>query len=144
MWKVGIDADEVTLVNLLQTCKHLLDPIHCKSIHLIIIQRGYERRDTVTWSTMIAGFTPCGMPDEAIAVFQEMNQSAMIAAYSMNGLLHYALALVGKMRAHGLRPNPVTTLSVLSACSHGGLIEEGLLFFHEFVQDHAVELRLEH
>ncbi|GMP72270.1 hypothetical protein CsSME_00030366 [Camellia sinensis var. sinensis] len=250
MWKAGIDADGVTLVNLLQTCKHLLDPIHLKSIHLIIIRRGYEvndlvmnslidayakcnlitlawslfnqmkRRDTVTWSTMIAGFTHCGMPDEAIAVFQEMNQvqnkhnvitvlnlleacsisadlkrsqsahgiairrgveadvavgtaildmyskcgaieaservfdqipkknvvswSAMIAAYGMNGLPHYALALVDKMRAHGLRPNPVTTLSVLSACSHGGLIEEGLLFFQELVQDHAVELRLEH
>ncbi|CAL5409936.1 unnamed protein product [Camellia sinensis] len=250
MWKAGIDADGVTLVNLLQTCKHLLDPIHLKSIHLIIIRRGYEvndlvmnslidayakcnlitlawslfnqmkRRDTVTWSTMIAGFTHCGMPDEAIAVFQEMNQvqnkpnvitvlnlleacsisadlkrsqsahgiairrgmeadvavgtaildmyskcgaieaservfdqipkknvvswSAMIAAYGMNGLPHYALALVDKMRAHGLRPNPVTTLSVLSACSHGGLIEKGLLFFQELVQDHAVELRLEH
>ncbi|KAL7211690.1 hypothetical protein ACSBR2_014528 [Camellia fascicularis] len=250
MWKAGIDADEVTLVNLLQTCEHLLDPIHCKSIHSIIIQRGYEvndlvmnslidayakcnlitlawnlfnqmkRRDTVTWSTMIAGFTHCGMPDEAIAVFQEMKQvqnkpnvitvlnlleacsisadlkrsksahgiairrgveadvavgtaildmyskcgaikasesvfdqitkknfvswSAMIAAYGMNGLPQYALALVDKMRAHSLRPNPVTTLSVLSACSHGGLIEEGLLFFRELAQDHAVELRLEH
>ncbi|KAL6978069.1 hypothetical protein U1Q18_047819 [Sarracenia purpurea var. burkii] len=250
MWKAGIEADEVTLVNLLQTCKHLLDPIHCKAIHSIIIRQAYEtndllinslidayakgnliafawnlfsqtkRRDTVIWSTMIAGFVHCGMPDEAIAVFQAMNQaqnkpnavtvlnlldacsvsaelkrsksahgiairrglavdvavgtaildmyskcgaieaservfhqipcknivswSAMIAAYGMNGLPHQALALLHKMKAHCLKPNPVTMLSVLSACSHGGLIEEGLSFFKELVQDHGVELKLEH
>lgn len=250
MSKEGIEADEVTMVNLLQTCKHFCDPIHCKSIHSIIIRQGYEtndlvisslidayakgnlitlawnlfnqakRRDTVTWSTMIAGFTHCGMPDEAIAVFQEMNETqnkpnaitmlnlleacsvyaelkrsksahaiatrrglaqdvavgtaildmyskcgaiesservfdqlpqtniitwgAMIAAYGMNGLPRSALALFHKLKTHGLKPNPVITLSVLSACSHGGLIKEGLLFFKELVKDDVSELRLEH
>ncbi|XP_058191773.1 pentatricopeptide repeat-containing protein At2g17210 [Rhododendron vialii] len=250
MSKEGIEADEVTLVNLLQTCKHFCDPIHCKCIHSVIIRRGYEvndlvlsslidayakgnlitfawnvfhqakRRDTVTWSTMIAGFTHCGMPDEAIAIFQEMNETqnkpnaitvlnlleacsvsaelkrsksahavairrglapdvavgtaildmyskcgaiesservfeqlpqsniiswgAMIAAYGMNGLPHSALALFHELKTHGLKPNPVTTLSVLSACSHGGLIEEGLLFFDELVKDDVGQLRLEH
>ncbi|KAI8529159.1 hypothetical protein RHMOL_Rhmol12G0204000 [Rhododendron molle] len=250
MSKEGIEADEVTLVNLLQTCKHFCDPIHCKCIHSVIIRRGYEvndlvlsslidayakgnlitfawnvfnqvkRRDTVTWSTMIAGFTHCGMPDEAIAVFREMNKTqnkpnaitvlnlleacsvsaelkrsksahavairrglapdvavgtaildmyskcgaiesservfeqlpqsniiswgAMIAAYGMNGLPHSAVALFHELKTHGLKPNPVTTLSVLSACSHGGLIEEGLLFFEKLVKDDVGELRLEH
>ncbi|XP_052180844.1 pentatricopeptide repeat-containing protein At2g17210 [Diospyros lotus] len=250
MQKAGAEADEVTLVNLLQAWKHFLDPVHCKSIHSVIVRRGYEnnyivinslidayskcnlirpawnlfnlikRRDTVTWSTMIAGFTRCGMPDEALYLFQEMSQvenkpnaitllnlleacsvsaelkrsksahgiavrrglagevavgtaivdmyskcgaikasekvfdqipqknivswSAMVAAYGMNGLPRGALALIGKMKAHGLKPNPVTTLSVLSACSHGGLIEEGLSFFKELVQDQNIELKLEH
>lgn len=34
-----------------------------------------KRRDVVSWSKMISGFIHCGMPDEAIAVFQEMNQT---------------------------------------------------------------------
>ncbi|KAK9287215.1 hypothetical protein L1049_015628 [Liquidambar formosana] len=250
MGKEGIKADEVTLVNLLQSCKYFMDPFKCKLIHSTIIRRGYElnelvlnslidayakcnlvelawklfgamkSRDMVSWSTMIAGFTHCGKPDEAIAVFKEMNQaqekpnavtvlnlleacsvsadlkrskwahcvairrgflgevavgtaildmyskcgaieasrkafdqiphknivswSAMIAGYGMNGLAHDALALLANMKMHGLKPNAVTTLCVLSACSHGGLVDEGLSFFEEMVQDHGVELRVEH
>lgn len=68
----------------------------------------------------------------------------MVAAYGMNGLAHEALALVAEMKLGGLQPNAVTTLSVLSACSHGGLVEEGLSFFNSMVQDHGVEPALEH
>ncbi|XP_059648083.1 pentatricopeptide repeat-containing protein At2g17210 [Cornus florida] len=250
MRKAGFEADAVTLVNLLQTCKHFVDTSQCKSIHATVIRRGYElnelvmnslinayakcniimlawrlfnqmkRRDTVTWSTMIAAFAYCGMPDEAIAVFQQMywvhekpnmvtmlnlleacsvsaelkrskwahgiairrglaaevavgtaildmyskcgaveasrkafdqipkknivSWSAMIGAYGMNGFASDALALLAEMKSHGLKPNPVTMLSVLSACSHGGLVEEGLAFFEELVQDRGTELGLEH
>lgn len=250
MRNLGIEADEVTLVNLLHLCKYYIDPLQCKLIHSIVLRRGYEsndlvinsltdayakcdlitlawtlfiqmkRRDTVNWSTMIAGFTHCGMPGEAISLFQEMyraqekpnaitvlnllkacscyaelkrakwshgiairrdlasevvtgtaildmysscgdieasrkafNQiscknivsySAMISACGMNGLAHDAIALLAEMKLHGLKPNSVTTLSVLSACSHGGLVAEGLRFFEDLVQDPEVELRLEH
>ncbi|GMY05289.1 pentatricopeptide repeat-containing protein At2g17210 [Fagus crenata] len=250
MGKEGIEADEVTLVNILQTFKFFVQPFQCKSVHCVIIRRGYEsnelvlnslmdayakcnfvelawelfdameKRDVISWSTMIAGFTYCGKPDEAIAVFQEMahaqeklnvvtiinlleacsasaelrrsmwahgisirrgleaevavgtaiiemyskcgaiedsrkafeqipeknifSWSAMIAAYGMNGFAHEALALLAEMKKHGVKPNAVTALSVLSACSHGGLIEEGLCFFNSMVQDHGVEPGLEH
>ncbi|XP_023913663.2 pentatricopeptide repeat-containing protein At2g17210 [Quercus suber] len=250
MVKEGIEADEVSLVNILQTCKFFVQPFHCKSVHCVIIWWGYEsnelvlnslidaygkcnlielawelfdgmeRRDVVSWSTMIAGFTYCGKPDEAIAVFQEMiyaqeklnvvtiinlleacsasaelrrsmwahgisiyrgleaevavataivemyskcgaiedsrkafeqisdknvfSWSAMIAAYGMNGFAHEALTLIAEMKKHGVEPNAVTALSVLSACSHGGLIEEGLGFFNSMIKDHRVEPGLEH
>ncbi|KAF5740360.1 pentatricopeptide repeat-containing protein [Tripterygium wilfordii] len=246
----GVESDEVTLVNILQTFKHFVHPTQCKSVHCVIVRRGFEsnelllsslidayakcclielawrtfvrmkRRDTVSWSTMIAGFTLCGKPDEAIAVFQEMNRekvkpnavtiinlleacsvsselkrskwahgiavreffaeevsvgtaivdmyskcgvieaskkafdlipkknlvswSAMISAYGMNGLAHEALHLLAGMEQHGVKPNSVTALSVLSACSHGGLVEEGLFFFKSMVQDQKIEPCLEH
>ncbi|KAL6218480.1 hypothetical protein ACLB2K_011691 [Fragaria x ananassa] len=255
MGKEGINADEVTLVNILQACKHLR-LVHCKSVHCVTIRWGFDsnelilnslidayakcncielawklfermqKRDVVLWSTMIAGFTHCGRPDQAIALFGEMARlhaqddqkpneitiinlfeacavsaelnwakgahgiairrglaagdqvavgtatfdmyskcgaigesrkafdqisgknimswSALIAAYGMNGLAHKALALVEEMKLYAVKPNAVTTLSVLSACSHGGLVEEGLSFFNSLVQDHGVEPRLEH
>lgn len=250
MGKDGFEMDEVSLVNVLQTCKHFVDPLRCKSVHCVMIRRGYEsnemvmnslidayakcslveharelfngikRRDVVAWSTMISGFTHGGRPGDAIAVFQEMQQaeekpnavtiinlleacsvlaqfkkskwahavavrqglatevavgtaivdmyskcgeieasrrafdqilekniiswSAMIAAYGINGLAYEALALHDEMKLHGLKPNAVTTLNVLSACSHGGLVKEGLSFFDSMAQDHGVELGLEH
>ncbi|KAF3434864.1 hypothetical protein FNV43_RR21951 [Rhamnella rubrinervis] len=246
----SIESDAVSLVSILQTCKHFVDPLQCKSVHCVMIRRGNEsnemvlnalidayakcslielarklfdgmkRTDVVSWSTMISGFTHCGMPDEAIAVFLEMSRakerpnlitiinvleacsvlaklktskwahaisirrllatevavgtaivdmyskcgaieasrrafdqilkknvvswSAMIAAYGMNGLAHEALSLLTEMKLHGVKPNAVTVVCVLSACSHGGLVEEGLSFFNSMVQDHGLEARLEH
>lgn len=250
MGKDGIEADEVSLVNILQTCKHFVDPLSCKSVHCVMIRRGYEsnemvmntlidayvkcslteparklfngikRKDVVLWSTMIAGFTHSGRPDDAIAVFEEMQLAlqrpnaitiinlleacsvlaelkrsmwahaiamrqglaaevavgtaivdmyskcgaieasrrafdqilekniiswcAMIVAYGTNSLAREALALHAEMKLHGLKPNAVTTLCVLSACSHGGLLEEGLSFFNSMARDHGVEPTLEH
>ena len=45
---------------------------------------------------------------------------------------------------HGVEPNVVTAISLLSACSHGGLIEEGLGFFNSIIKDHRFEPGLEH
>ncbi|TXG65035.1 hypothetical protein EZV62_012029 [Acer yangbiense] len=246
----AIEVDEITLVNILQISKFIVLPMLCKSVHCVILRREYESnefalnslvdayakcyivevawklfngmkiKDVVSWSTMIAGFAHCGMPDEAISVFRDMKQaeenphtvtiinlleacsvsaelsksrwahgiairgglagevavgtaivdmyskcgdieasrkafdqiskknvvswSAMVAAYGMNGLANEALALVDEMKLHGLKPNSVTTLSALSACSHGGLIQEGLSFFESMVQDHGIEPELEH
>ncbi|KAM1483272.1 hypothetical protein ACFXTO_035481 [Malus domestica] len=68
----------------------------------------------------------------------------MIAACGMNGLGHEALSLLAEMKLYGLKPNAVTILSLLSACSHGGLIEEGRSLFASMVQNHEVERGLEH
>ncbi|KAL0403784.1 UNVERIFIED_CONTAM: Pentatricopeptide repeat-containing protein [Sesamum radiatum] len=252
MRKSGIDADEVTLVNLLQICKVLGDLRQCKLVHSRVLQGGFQsndlvmnslidayakcnqiklawrvfcqmkRPDIVTWSTIISGFTHCGMPDEAIALYRDMrlslenpnpnpvtllslleacalsaelgrskwahgvairmglasdvvvgtaildmyskcgaihasrkafdqisrkniiSWSAIIAAYGLNGLPHDALALLYEMEVHGLKPNPVTILSVLSACCHGGLVEEGLSVFKGLANKHGAELKLEH
>ncbi|KAL0340516.1 UNVERIFIED_CONTAM: Pentatricopeptide repeat-containing protein [Sesamum radiatum] len=252
MRKSGVDADEVTLVNLLQICKVLGDLRQCKLVHSRVFQGGFQsndlvmnslidayakcnqinlawrvfcqmkRPDIVTWSTIISGFTHCGMPDEAIALYRDMrlslenpnpnpvtllslleacalsaelgrskwahgiairmglasdvvvgtaildmyskcgaipvsrkafdqifakniiSWSAIITAYGLNGLPHDALALLYEMEVHGLKPNPVTILSVLSACCHGGLVEEGLSVFKGLANKHGTELKLEH
>ncbi|KAJ4964366.1 hypothetical protein NE237_024305 [Protea cynaroides] len=250
MGKAGIEADEVTMVTFLQAIKNLVHPLHCKSIHSMVLRRGYElnklvlnslidayakcdlvdlawelfkrmtRRDLISWSTIIAGFAHCGEPNKAMTIFEEMNQlqekpnavtilslleacavlsdlrrskwghaiaikrglsmevevgtaildvyskcgeidlsrrvfdhmpernvvswSAMIAAYGMNSRAHDALALLAEMESQGMKPNAVTILSVLSACSHGGLVEQGLYCLEKMVQNHGFEPSLEH
>ncbi|KAI7999428.1 Pentatricopeptide repeat-containing protein [Camellia lanceoleosa] len=149
MNQVQNKPNAITVSNLLEACSISTDLKRSKSAHGIAIRRGVKA-DIAVGTAILDMYSKCGAIEASKRVFDQIPKknvvswSAMIAAYGMNGLLQYALALVGKMRAHGLRPNPGTTLSVLSACSHGGLIEEGLLFFQELVQDHAVELRLEH
>ncbi|KAF5939543.1 hypothetical protein HYC85_023802 [Camellia sinensis] len=51
--------------------------------------------------------------------------TAMINGFAMHGDAVNALSLFYQMSNYGIRPNEVTFLAVLSACSHGGLVDEG-------------------
>ncbi|KAL0453181.1 UNVERIFIED_CONTAM: putative pentatricopeptide repeat-containing protein [Sesamum latifolium] len=57
-------------------------------------------KDLVTWSSMIEGLGTHGLGSEALEFFH-------------------------KMKAEGIEPNSVTFLSLLSACSHSGLLYKG-------------------
>ncbi|KAJ1259991.1 hypothetical protein BS78_10G197800 [Paspalum vaginatum] len=55
--------------------------------------------------------------------------SAVISGHGQQGRVAEALALFDRMAADGFRPNDVTFLAVLTACAHGGLVDEGLRRF---------------
>uniref|UniRef100_A0A0A9GMX1 Pentatricopeptide repeat-containing protein n=1 Tax=Arundo donax TaxID=35708 RepID=A0A0A9GMX1_ARUDO len=55
--------------------------------------------------------------------------SSMIEAYSSHGYDREALALFHQMLEEEVRPNGVTFLSLLSACSHTGLVSEARELF---------------
>jgi pentatricopeptide repeat protein len=48
------------------------------------------------------------------------------------------------MQENGYRPNDVTYVVLLSACSHSGLVDEGLKIFESMVNDISIAVRDEH
>ena len=48
------------------------------------------------------------------------------------------------MQKECLKPNQITFLSVLNACSHGGLVEEGLKFFTKMVNKYQISPDVKH
>jgi pentatricopeptide repeat protein len=42
------------------------------------------------------------------------------------------------MKQEGVLPDAVTFVGVLSACSHGGLVDEGLEYFNSMCEDHGI------
>ncbi|GJN34504.1 hypothetical protein PR202_gb23169 [Eleusine coracana subsp. coracana] len=77
----------------------------------------------------------CGRLDAARAVFdrvQDRNQAvygSMIQAYGSHGHGVTALDVFRLMLANGVAPGDVCFVFVLSACTHGGLVEDGLRLF---------------
>ncbi|XP_059656752.1 pentatricopeptide repeat-containing protein At1g09220, mitochondrial-like [Cornus florida] len=69
-----------------------------------------ERRNLVSWTSIISGLAMHGMAKEAVDNFRRMENARVM-------------------------PNSVTFLSVLNACSHGGLVEEGLSIFRKMVNE---------
>ncbi|ESQ27692.1 hypothetical protein EUTSA_v10018254mg [Eutrema salsugineum] len=78
-----------------------------------------EKRSIVSWTSMIAGLAMHGHGEEAIRFFNEMTQS-------------------------GVRPDGIAFISLLYACSHGGLIKEGEYYFSKMKRVYHIEPEIEH
>jgi pentatricopeptide repeat protein len=70
--------------------------------------------------------------------------TAIIAAYSMHGYGNDALKLFEQMQQSGMNPNHVTLVCVLSACGHAGLVDEGIQYFHSMKESYHLTPEMEH
>ncbi|TYG48744.1 hypothetical protein ES288_D10G040300v1 [Gossypium darwinii] len=68
----------------------------------------------------------------------------MIAGYGMHGYGNEAIATFNEMRDAGIEPDEVSFISILYACSHSGLLEQGWRFFYIMKNDFNIEPKLEH
>jgi len=88
--------------------------------------------------------------DSAVRVFDSTTEkdvvlwSSMIAGYGAHGLGQEAVALYQKMIGSSIKPNSVTFVSVLSACSHSGMVQEGRQIFDSMTRVYGVMPNPEH
>lgn len=81
-------------------------------------------------------YSKCGCLDSALSIFMRMKEkniltwTAMATGLAIHGKGKEALQLLDAMGACGLKPNAVTFTSLLLACCHAGLVDEGLQLFH--------------
>lgn len=74
---------------------------------------GMSRRDLVSWTSMMIGYGTHGYGEKVVELFEEMVRS-------------------------GIRPDRIVCMAVVSACSHAGLIDEGLRYFKVMVDDYNI------
>eukprot|EP00249_Psilotum_nudum_P015229 c25216_g5_i4 orf=2-415(+) len=92
----------------------------------------------------------CGNVDDAKSVFNKMPQwdvvswTAMIAAYAQNGHGKEALKLFKQMQREGVKPDKATFISILSGCSHAGLLDDGWRYFLSMHRDYALPIIADH
>ncbi|KAI9160876.1 hypothetical protein LWI28_012344 [Acer negundo] len=71
----------------------------------------------------------------------------MITAFAKLGYAQEALALFERMQSFGgneARPDEITVIGVLDACSHAGFIDKGRRFFKCMNRSWGIEPRIEH
>eukprot|EP01018_Ginkgo_biloba_P019175 Gb_04167 [translate_table: standard] len=149
MLLVDVIPNLVSMVSVLPACAHLAALQQGKWIHGYIIRSGFES-DIAVGTALINMYAKCGSIDDARQLFDKMSErdvvswSAMIAGYGMHGHGEKALALFSQMRQKGIKPNHITFISVLSACSHTGLVDEGWQYFDSMIQDYFITPTVEH
>ncbi|KAJ7527991.1 hypothetical protein O6H91_16G079700 [Diphasiastrum complanatum] len=149
MKQEGVQPDNVTFVLLLKACASLAALEQGKQLHSEIIKRGFQS-DVVVGNTLVDMYAKCGCTEDAQELFDNMSErnvvswNAMIAGYAHNGIAQEALALFEQMQRDGTKPNEVTYISVLSACAHSGLVDQGCYVFDSMCKTHGVTPTKEH
>ncbi|KAK8935900.1 Pentatricopeptide repeat-containing protein [Platanthera zijinensis] len=107
-------------------------------------------KDIVTWTSIISGYAKCGCLDMALEIFENMpiknirSWNALIGGLAMHGHGKEALGYFEWMVRTGLKPNDVSFIAILSACSHSGLVEEGRRHFASMIKFHDLVPKIEH
>ncbi|KAI3446722.1 hypothetical protein Pfo_003387 [Paulownia fortunei] len=149
MQKLDIHPNPVTITSILSACAQLGALGLGKWVHDLIKKECFESNIYVS-TALIDMYTKCGSIEEAKSLFDMMGEknivtwNAMISGYGLHGHGNEALMLYDEMLLSGIPPTGVTFLSILYACSHAGLVEEGERIFHSMVYDHGFEPNSEH
>ncbi|KAK8962876.1 Pentatricopeptide repeat-containing protein [Platanthera guangdongensis] len=132
----SVKPDDNAIASVLSSCAQLGALDQGRYIHAYCDSIGIGFGLSVK-NALIDMYSKCGDIERALCVFRQLDRpdvfswTTIISGLAMNGNSLGALELFSHMEASGLvAPNQVTFLGVLSACSHGGLIEQGYDYFN--------------
>lgn len=80
---------------------------------------GMQRKDVVSWTSIIVGAAQHGRAEEALTIYD------------------------GMVRA-GIKPNEVTFVGLIYACSHVGFVSKGRTLFRSMIDDYGIRPCLQH
>ncbi|KAF8378963.1 hypothetical protein HHK36_028389 [Tetracentron sinense] len=141
--------DQITLINVLGACADIASLEMGNQVHGYALKTGLNVDISVT-NGLIDMYMKCGALGSSRKLFGSMDNpdvvswSSLIVGYAQYGYGEEALKLFRTMRSLGVKPNQVTFVGVLSACSHVGLVEEGCQFYRTMETDYGVVPSREH
>lgn len=149
MKAIGISPDEVTMATVISACAHLGVLDLGKEIHLYVLQNGFNL-DVYIGSALIDMYAKCGSLDRSLLVFFKLQEknifcwNSVIDGLALHGHANEALAMFSRMEKEKIKPNGITFISVLSACTHVGLVHEGRRRFQSMLHDFKIPPEIEH
>lgn len=149
MTEEGIVADKVAVVSVVYACAKFGAMHKARFVHDYICRNKFSL-DVILGTAMIDMYAKCGSIGSARDIFDRMREknviswSAMIGAYGYHGHGREALEIFKMMLSSGILPNSITFISLLYACSHAGLVEEGLRFFWLMWDEYSVRPDVKH
>ncbi|WRX19923.1 Pentatricopeptide repeat - like 10 [Theobroma cacao] len=149
MQSEGIKADRVTMVSIASACGYLGALDLAKWIHAYI-KKNKVPCDIRLSTALVDMFARCGDPLSAMEIFNKMEKrdvsawTAAIGAMAMEGNGNQAIELFNEMLREGVKPDGVVFVGLLTACSHGGLVEQGQDLFRSMKSVHGISPQIVH
>ncbi|CAL5328635.1 unnamed protein product [Camellia sinensis] len=127
-----VEFDYITMVSVISACANLGALNTGKWIYKLVRNKDLETNNLVR-----DAFDK--LPHRSV-----VSWTSIIGACASHGHGDNALTLFTKMKQEGIRPNSFTFISVLTACRHLGLIEEGKKHFESMTKDYSIRPAVEH
>jgi pentatricopeptide repeat protein len=149
MRREGVEPDAFSFVGLLNACASVCALEEGRRLHQQIIDRELET-DMFVNSSLVDMYAKCGSIVDAKRAFDKMSTknvvlwNALLGGYAMHGHAKEALEHFEQMVDGGVEVDRVTFLSLLSACGHAGLVDEGLYYFSSMGKDHGISPTVKH
>ncbi|XP_025876508.1 putative pentatricopeptide repeat-containing protein At5g52630 [Oryza sativa Japonica Group] len=145
----GVEPNEFTFSSMIKGCamQALLEQgaqLHAQVIKTDLI------RDSFVGSTLVDMYGKCGLISLSMQLFNEIEYrtdiawNAVINVFAQHGHGREAIQAFDRMIYSGIRPNHIAFVSLLTACSHAGLVDEGLKYFYSMKEAHGIEPKEEH
>ncbi|KAM7520153.1 hypothetical protein LguiB_019115 [Lonicera macranthoides] len=151
MQDAGVETDEVTLVGVISACAQLGAAKYANWVRDVAEKSGFgPTNNVVVGSALVDMYSKCGSVEDAYKVFESMRDrnvfsySSMIVGFAMHGCANAAINLFQEMVKTDIKPNRVTFVGVLTACSHAGLVDQGRHFFAMMENSYGVAPSADH
>ncbi|KAF7817986.1 putative pentatricopeptide repeat-containing protein [Senna tora] len=130
----GFSPNCFTFTSVVAACANLA-VLYCgQQLHGGIFRRGLNNNLELS-NALIDMYAKCGSITDSHKIFSEMSctnlvsWTSMMIGYGAHGHGKKAVELFNEMVRSGIKPDKVVFMAVLSACSHAGLVDEGLRYF---------------
>ncbi|KVH91652.1 pentatricopeptide repeat-containing protein At1g31920 [Cynara cardunculus var. scolymus] len=142
-------AEESVLVSVLSSCTSLGALDLGRSTHGFLI-KNLSGLNVIMETSLLDMYLKCGSLTKGLSIFERMNvknqwsYSVMISGLAFHGCGTKALSVFSEMLEQGFEPDEVVYVGVLTACSHAGLVHEGLQLFEKMKVEHQIEPTIHH
>ncbi|KAF7817832.1 pentatricopeptide repeat-containing protein [Senna tora] len=144
----NIRPDHVTMVNFVCAAAEIGVLDQGKLVHCWVI-RMKTKLDSFMGSALIDMYFKCGSVKSALTIFRELSEkdtvvwTTMITGFAFHGYGSKALELFAEMQKF-VMPNEVTFIAILTACTHSGLVDQGIKVFNDMKEIFGIEPKVEH
>jgi pentatricopeptide repeat protein len=141
--------NEATVVSVASACAGLGSLEYAKGLHSYVQKIGLEG-ELIVRNALLDMYGKCGGIESARGLFRLMREkdlhswTAMISGLASHGRGKEVVSLFFSMLEAGVHPDSTTFIVVLSACSHSGLVDDGVRIFNSMESEYRVSPSIKH
>ncbi|KAL9239766.1 hypothetical protein vseg_014057 [Gypsophila vaccaria] len=131
--------DLATFIAVFGICENVAALDFGTSVHSLLVREGFGV-SIMAATALIGMYSRCGELTSSRRVFDGIEKknlvtwTAMISAYGNHGKGKESISMLHQMRVNKILPDEDAFTSILTACSHAGLVEEGRDVFRQINQ----------
>ncbi|XP_057849795.1 pentatricopeptide repeat-containing protein At3g26782, mitochondrial isoform X1 [Cryptomeria japonica] len=148
MQLTDVKPDKLTFASILPACSKIGALKQGMEFHQKIIEMGFL--SDVVATSLIDMYAKCGSIKKARELFDRMKNpdvaswNAMISGYAMHGHSQDALKLFELMKYSQTKPNYISFVCILFACSHAGLVDDSCKYFNQMIHFYCIIPTIDH